>query len=301
MGQLGNALEKDKKMRNIRVVVMLLLAVGLGLAAVVMAAIWLNSKSSVLTSHVVVSKEDLQIGTRLQPNMVEVVDWPSTSLIKNPMTSVQQASDRVVNVPVFKGEPILMSKLAAVGETGGLSAVLHEGRRAVTVKVNEIVGVAGFALPGTFVDVMVNTVDTQNSAVSKIVIERIKVLAVAQDVSNLETKPKIVNAVTLEVTPAQAEKIDLARSVGSLSLVLRSQVDMQSVSTLGARKNDLLQGSESPSALLMGPLSSAVSNIKTQVAKLSTQPARATSQARQNTAPMTDTTEVIRGLKKTTE
>jgi pilus assembly protein CpaB len=288
-------------MRNIRVVVMLLLAVGLGIAAVVMSAIWLNSKSSLLTSHVVVSKEDLQIGTRLQPNMVEVVDWPSTSPVKNPMTSVQQASDRVVNVPVFRGEPILMSKLAAVGETGGLSAVLHEGRRAVTVKVNEIVGVAGFALPGTFVDVMVNTVDTQNSAVSKIVIERIKVLAVAQDVSNLETKPKVVNAVTLEVTPAQAEKIDLARSVGSLSLVLRSQVDMQSISTLGARKNDLLQGSESPSGSLTGALSSAVSNIKTQVAKLSAQPVRTSSTASKSTAPMTDKTEVIRGLNKTTE
>ncbi|PUE33336.1 Flp pilus assembly protein CpaB [Limnohabitans sp. Jir72] len=288
-------------MRNIRVAVMLLLALGMGIAAVVMAAYWLNSKSSVMTSHVVVSKEDLQLGTRLQPNMVEVVDWPSTSPIKNPMTSVQQASDRVVNVPVFRGEPILMSKLAAVGETGGLSAVLHEGRRAVTVKVNEIVGVAGFALPGTFVDVMVNTVDVHNSAVSKIVIERIKVLAVAQDVSNLETKPKVVNAVTLEVTPAQAEKIDLARSVGSLSLVLRSQVDMQSVSTLGARKDDLLEGSESPSSSLTGVLSSAMSNIKTQVAKLSAQPVRTPSNASKSNVPMTDKTEVIRGLNKTTE
>jgi pilus assembly protein CpaB len=288
-------------MRNIRVAVMLVMAIGLGMAAVVMAGYWLNSKSSVLTSHVVISKEDLQIGTRLQPNMVEVVDWPSTSPIKNPMTSVQQVSDRVVNVPVFKGEPILMSKLAAVGETGGLSAVLHEGRRAVTVKVNEIVGVAGFALPGTFVDVMVNTVDVHNSALSKIVIERIKVLAVAQDVSNLETKPKVVNAVTLEVTPAQAEKIDLARSVGSLSLVLRSQVDMQSVSTLGARKTDLLEGSESPSASLTSVLSYAASSIKTQVAKLSPQPGRASSLASKSTAPKAEKTEVIRGLNKTTE
>ncbi len=288
-------------MRNIRVAVMLVMAIGLGMAAVVMAGYWLNSKSSVMTSHVVISKEDLQIGTRLQPNMVEVVDWPSTSPIKNPMTSVQQVSDRVVNVPVFKGEPILMSKLAAVGETGGLSAVLHEGRRAVTVKVNEIVGVAGFALPGTFVDVMVNTVDVHNSAVSKIVIERIKVLAVAQDVSNLETKPKVVNAVTLEVTPAQAEKIDLARSVGSLSLVLRSQVDMQSVSTLGARKTDLLEGSESPSGSLTSVLSYAASSIKTQVAKLSPQPGRASSLASKSTAPKAEKTEVIRGLNKTTE
>jgi pilus assembly protein CpaB len=288
-------------MRNIRVLVMLMLAIAMGITAVVMAAFWLNSKSSVLTSRVVVSKEDLQLGTRLLPSMIEEVEWPSTSPIKNPMTSVQQATDRVVNVPVYKGEPILMSKLAAVGETGGLSAVLHEGRRAVTVKVNEIVGVAGFALPGTFVDVMVNTMDVHNSAVSKIVIERIKVLAVAQDLSNMETKPKVVNAVTLEVTPAQAEKIDLARSVGSLSLVLRSQVDMQSVPTLGARKTDLLEGGDSPSASLTSVMASAMSGIKTQVAKLSMPSARPSGQTLKKPAPEPDKTEVIRGLKKTTE
>lgn len=292
-------------MRNIRVLVMLMLAMAMGITAVVMAALWLNSKSAVLTSRVVISTEDLQLGTRLQPSMIEEVDWPSTSPIKNPMTSVRQATDRVVNVPVFKGEPILMSKLAALGETGGLSAVLHAGRRAVTVKVNEIVGVAGFALPGTFVDVMVNTLDLNNSAVSKIVIERIKVLAVAQDLSNLETKPKVVNAVTLEVTPAQAEKIDLARSVGSLSLVLRSQVDMQSITTSGARKTDLLETGDSPSASLNSVLVSAMSGIKTQVAKLSMPTARPSVPAPKKPAPVPvpvpEKTEVIRGLSKTTE
>lgn len=287
-------------MRNIRVVVMLLLAVGLGIAAVVMAAIWLNSKSSVLTSHVVVSTEDLQIGTRLQPGMVEMVDWPSTSPIKNPMTSVEQAVDRVVNVPVFKGEPILMSKLAAKGETGGLSAVLPEGRRAVTVKVNEIVGVAGFALPGTYVDVMVNAADANNNAVSKIVIERIKVLAVAQDVSNLETKPKVVNAVTLEVTPAQAEKIDLARSIGSLSLVLRSQVDMKSVSTDGARKNDLLNTVETTLGNLTSALGLTTNVAKAQTAKPTAAAVRAAA-PRPPIEPAPEMTEVIRGLNKTTE
>jgi len=288
-------------MRNIRVVVMLLLALGLGIAAVVMAAIWLNSKSSVLTSHVVVSTEDLQIGTRLQANMVEVVDWPSTSLIKNPMTSVDQAVDRVVTMPVFKGEPILTSKLAAKGETGGLSAVLQDGRRAVTVKVNEIVGVAGFALPGTFVDVMVNAVDEKNSQVSKIVIERIKVLAVAQDVSNLETKPKVVNAVTLEVTPAQAEKIDLARSIGSLSLVLRSQVDMKSVSTGGARKNDLLDTVGSTLGNLNSTLGMVNTNVNATVVKPPASPVRAAVAPRKTIETAPDRTEVIRGLNKTTE
>ena len=232
-------------MRNIRPAVMLVLAIGMGMAAVAMAAVWLNSRESLLTTHVVVAKEDVQIGTRLQPAMLQVVDWPSASPLKNPLTSIEQATDRVVNMPLVKGEPISMSKLAAKGETGGLSAVLREGRRAVTVKVNEIVGVAGFALPGNYVDVMVNTPDNQNQPVSKIVIERIQVLAVAQDVSSSENKPRVVNAVTLQVTPQQAEQIDLARSVGTLSLVLRSQSDNTPVLTAGARKLDLLQSASS--------------------------------------------------------
>ena len=282
---------------------MLVLAIGMGMAAVAMAAVWLNSRESLLTTHVVVAKEDVQIGTRLQPAMLQVVDWPSASPLKNPLTSVEQATDRVVNMPLVKGEPISVAKLAAKGETGGLSAVLREGRRAVTVKVNEIVGVAGFALPGNYVDVMVNTPDSRNNLVSKIVIERIQVLAVAQDVANLESKPKVVNAVTLEVTPAQAEKIDLARSVGSLSLVLRSQVDMESVSTVGARKNDLLQGSDSlDGEALSAGLSRMARAIKTTASTLASASGRnAGAVNSQNTSGNASKTEVIRGLNKTAE
>jgi len=282
---------------------MLVLAIGMGMAAVAMAAVWLNSRESLLTTHVVVAKEDVQIGTRLQPGMLQVIDWPSASPLKNPMTSIEQATDRVVNMPLVKGEPISMSKLAAKGETGGLSAVLREGRRAVTVKVNEIVGVAGFALPGNYVDVMVNTPDSSNNLVSKIVIERIQVLAVAQDVANLESKPKVVNAVTLEVTPAQAEKIDLARSVGSLSLVLRSQVDMESVSTVGARKHDLLQsGDVLDGAALPAGVSRMVRAIKTTASTLASASGRSAGAVNsQNTSANVSKTEVIRGLNKTAE
>jgi pilus assembly protein CpaB len=141
----------------------------------------------------------------------------------------------------MRGEPLLAAKLAPLGEKGGLSALLHEGTRAVTVKVNEIVGVAGFALPGNYVDVMVNATEKTGKVISKIVLERILVLALAQDASTSETKPRLVNAVTLEVTPQQAEQIDLARSVGSLSLVLRSQVDTGRINTTGASMDDLFK------------------------------------------------------------
>ena len=231
-------------MRNARPLAMIAISALLGLAAVAFGASWLQGKQTADTIQVVVAKKDLAMGTRLQADMLEIIRWPAAAPIESPMTTLEQVYDRVTNVQILRGEPLLKSKLAAVGEIGGLSAVLREGQRAVTVKVNEIMGVAGFALPGNYVDVMVNTPDSQDNPISKIVIERIKVLAVAQDVASSENKPRVVNAVTLEVSPQQAEKIDLARSVGTLSLVLRSQIDTDSVSTVGARKTDLLHWPE---------------------------------------------------------
>ena len=227
-------------MRPIRPLVLICLALLMGLAAAAYAANWLQKQDSEATLAVLVAKRDLQMGTRLQADMLETVRWPKAALIQDPLTSLEQAQDRVIHMAVLRGEPLMMSKLAPVGEKGGLSSVLSAGQRAITVKVNEIVGVAGFALPGNYVDVMVNTVDEKEQPISKIVIERIQVLAVAQDVSSNEYKPRVVNAVTLQVSPQQAEQIDLARSVGTLSLVLRSQSDQNSVATAGARKPDFL-------------------------------------------------------------
>jgi len=125
--------------------------------------------------------------------------------------------------------------------------VVPTGKRAMTVRVNDVVGVAGFALPGTYVDVMVNTQDEgaarndRDHSISKIVLERILVLAVAQEADRDTTRPKVVNAVTLEVSPDEAELLDLARSVGNLSLVLRNQTDPKSASNgNGATKAALL-------------------------------------------------------------
>lgn len=233
-------------MRNIRPVGVLLLALVLGLSAAAYAAIWLKQQGAAATMPVVVAKRDLPTGTRLQPDMLETVPWPKSATIKAPLIRLDEVVDRVILMPVLRGEPLLASKLAAPGEKGGLSSVLSDGQRAVTVKVNEIVGVAGFALPGNYVDVMVNTPDSQNLPVSKIVLERIQVLAVAQDVASNENKPRVVNAVTLQVSPQQAEQIDLARSVGTLSLVLRNQSDTTPVVTSGARKPDLLSANEPP-------------------------------------------------------
>lgn len=234
-------------MKNTRALVMIGVSVLVGLVAVFAAAQWVARQTSMATSKVVVASKDLDVGTRLSPGLLQVVDWPASSAVKGTFADAKQLDTRVLNTNVLRGEPLLEPKLAPVGSKGGLSAVIGEGRRAMTVKVNEVVGVAGFALPGNYVDIMVNAEDEQKKNVSKIVLEQILVLAVAQDqVVRDESKAKVVSAVTLEVTPEQAEKLDLARSIGNLSLVLRNQVDRKATLTAGARTGDLLSAAVAP-------------------------------------------------------
>jgi pilus assembly protein CpaB len=239
-------------MKNTRALVMLVFALLLGVVAVTLAAQWLGRQADIATNRVVVAARDVQLGSPLTPDMLTTVEWPSGSLPTGAISDPVELGDRVVKTTLMRGEPVLESKLAPKGTKGGLSAVIAEGKRAITVKVNEVVGVAGFALPGNHVDIMVNTNDEQGRSndrermISKIVLERILVLAVAQEASRDDTKPKVVNAVTLEVTPEEAEKIDLARSVGNLSLVLRNQVDSENIQTSGIRKKELLHGISEP-------------------------------------------------------
>lgn len=247
---------------------MIVISVIIGLAAVILASRWVTQQADVSTRQVVVAKMNIDLGTRLTPEMVAVQDWPEGSipqgailakdrdvLINDPKTK----EARVVRANILKGEPISESKLAPAGAQPGLSFAIKEGKRAITVRVNDVVGVAGFALPGNYVDILVNTTDDtantvgENKTISKIVLEHILLLAVAQETSQGEGKPKVVNAVTLEVTPDQAEKIDLARSVGSLSLVLRNQIDNAPVATVGVYKKDLLKHLAEPKVAAAKP------------------------------------------------
>jgi len=273
--------------RNIRPLLLIVLSLVIGALAVAMAMRWMGHRTEVATTQVVVASHDLVFGTQLKEGMLEVIDWPASGTLKEPIANPQSIYQRVINTQILRGEPVLQSKLAPQGEKAGLSALLHEGSRAVTVKVNEIVGVAGFALPGNYVDVMVHALDKNNRPVSKIVLERILVLALAQDASTGETKPRLVNAVTLEVTPQQAEQIDLARSVGSLSLVLRSQVDTGRVSTTGVHMDDLFKPIDS----LPAPVSAAVSD----------KPRSDVTAVRNTPRHSDDKLEVIRGISKTLE
>jgi pilus assembly protein CpaB len=236
-------------MKNARALVMLVVATAAGLAAVVFASRWMVQQSSTTTTKVVIASADMSLGQRVSPDMLKVSDWPAGSVPPGTFNDVKKLEGRVLKASLSRGEPVLEAKLSPVGTLGGLSAVINEGKRAITVRVNDVIGVAGFALPGNYVDILVNTekdnkdgaVQGRDQNISKIVLEKILVLAVAQEAGRDETKPKVVDAVTLEVTPEQAEKIDLARSIGSLSLVLRNQVDPQDATTAGATKASLLK------------------------------------------------------------
>lgn len=223
-----------------------------GLMAVLLASQWLDAKSGSGMTKVAVASTDISLGQRLTPELVEMVDWPSRSVPPGAFQQINGLDGRVLKINMLRGEPVLQAKLAPVGTQGGLSAVIGDGKRAITVRVNDVIGVAGFALPGNYVDIIVNTqresseTTSRDNSISKIVLERILVLAVAQEVGRDDTKPRVVNAVTLEVTPHQAEKIDLARSVGTLSLVLRNQIDPLVSDTSGVTKTSLLQQAAAP-------------------------------------------------------
>ena len=170
-------------MRNTRAFVMIAVALVLALGAVVVAAHWITDQGAATSKKVAVALVDIAPGTRITPAMVNLVDWPANAMPPGAITDVKQLDTRVSRNTIEHGEPIMESKLAALGTTGGLSAVVAQGKRAMTVRVNDVVGVAGFALPGNFVDILVNTQeeargDTNNNqprdqAISKIVLERI--------------------------------------------------------------------------------------------------------------------------------
>ena len=231
-------------MKNIKALGLLFLALLIGLAAAVYAAGWASRQGNIASNKVVVAAVDIELGSKMTPQMLTTTDWPSGSIPPGAFKDIKELQDRVVMVSVLRGDAVLERKLAPVGTQGGLSAVIAEGKRAMTVRVNDVVGVAGFALPGNYVDVMVNAQQDkgkgeENRQISKTVLESVLVLAVAQESSRDDTKPKVVSAVTLELTLEDSEKLDLARSVGTLSLVLRNQADKKTVATSGITKSQL--------------------------------------------------------------
>jgi pilus assembly protein CpaB len=233
----------------------LILALIFGATATFMAMGWLQSQSQKVAQQtnpemvsVVVAAKDVPSAVALAGDQLKVRQWPQDSALAGKFSRLEDAVGRVTAIPMAAGEPVVESKLAPKGVIPGLTALLSPEKRAMTVKVDEASGVAGFLNPDNRVDVVV-TVDKgdfNNDPISKVVLQNLRVLGTGQRIEKrLGEKPQVVPTVTLEVTPVEGERLALATREGMISLVLRNQQDEQVVQTIGVRTSTLL-GSATP-------------------------------------------------------
>jgi pilus assembly protein CpaB len=183
---------------------------------------------TVSTSRVVIATAPLQLGTRLQASQLTTVEWPTSAPLSGSFTRVEDCVGRALLTDVVPNEPILDQKLAPREAGAGLPAVIPEGMRALSVRVDDVVGVAGFVVPGTMVDVLA-TGDPGTGAgdvVTRTILEDVRVLAAGQQITqDKEGKPQTVAVVTLLVNPDQADRLTLASNEGRLRLALRNTID----------------------------------------------------------------------------
>jgi len=250
-------------MRNKRFFIVLVGALIFGVLAAVSVSKYLSSAQaySKNLNNVAVAKVAIPIGSKIVAEQIMVVQFPKESTPDGAFESPEKLAGRVAVINIAAREPITESRLAAEGTAAGLAAIIPEGYRAMTVKVDDAAGISGFIQPGTLVDVVV-TIDPEGIArqdpISKIVLQNIKVLASGQNIDKPkdEREATSVKAVTLQVTPEQAEKLALASSEGKLQLVMRSQIDQGDEQTPGVNKRGLLSGEKATLAPEPGSLKS---------------------------------------------
>jgi pilus assembly protein CpaB len=239
-------------MRNKRFFIVLVGALIFGVLAAISVSRYLSSAQAYTKnlSKVAVAKVQIPLGTKIVAEQVTVVQFPKESTPDGTFESPDKLVGRVAVVNIPAREPITESRLAPEGTAAGLSAVIPEGYRAMTVKVDDAAGISGFIMPGAFVDVVVVIDPREGSGmqdpISKIVLQNIKVLANGQNIDKPENQREAnsVKAVTLQVTPEQAEKLALASNEGKLQLVMRNQIDQGDEQTKGVNKRELITGSD---------------------------------------------------------
>lgn len=178
--------------------------------------------------QIVVAAKALPLGTRLEADDVRVLPWPKDRPEKGMMVSIGQVVNRALITPVVENEPILEDNLAPTQAGAGLSAVIPKGMRAISVAVNNVVAVAGFVVPGTYVDVIATGSPRNGSGatISRTILENIRVLAAGQQIQqDKDGKPITVPVITLLVKPEQADKLTLASTEGRIQLALRNTID----------------------------------------------------------------------------
>ena len=284
----------DRNKRTVVVVVVAVLLAGVASRGMyrVVSARSANEGSPVTTVDVVVAQQSLPLGTRLTRDHVKLVKWPADTQLTGAFATVNEVIDRGLIATVVENEPLTAAKLAPLGAGAGLPPSIPAGMRAVSVKVNEVIGVAGFVVPGTRVDVMVTLMNrqAQQDSMTRVVVSNVQVLTAGTryDQENAKDgKPIPSTVVTLLVSPEDGERIGLAASEGQIMLTLRNPLDTSPTTTTGVRTAGLLgQSAAEPARPSVARLPSPAKPV---------QPERAVAPA-----PMY-TVEAIRGAKRSEE
>jgi pilus assembly protein CpaB len=240
------------------------LAVVIALVTSVMVFSWLRNQANVpkaeaatIKTMVAVPTADLSWGTKLTREMFEFIEYPTGSLPEGHFSTLEGINDRVLLVDVKRNELLLETKLAPLdGKTGGVTAITDPNKRAMSVKVDDVIGVAGFIKPGDRVDVMVTMelAGGPEKAMSKMILENLKVLAAGTQMERKgkDEEPKPVQVITVEVDVDEAEKLALASTQGRLRLALRNPLNAEKFLTQGATVGSVLS-SYRPKSKPTGP------------------------------------------------
>lgn len=212
--------------------------------------------------YVAVANKSLPVGTLLSQSDVKLVAWPASSPVAGAFSKAEDVVDRGLVTPVAENEPITDTKLAPKAAGGGLPPTITAGMRAISVKVNEVIGVAGFVVPGTRVDVVVTLSRREQESLSRVVVSNVQVLTAGTKYDQEQAKdgkPVPSTVVTLLVTPEDAERIALASAEGQIMLTLRNPLDTTPTETKGTRLASLMGAPDPP------PVTKVVQGIKRAV------------------------------------
>lgn len=203
---------------------------------------------SVPTIQVVVASKALPLGTRLQTSDLRLVTWPAAQPVEGMFTRIEDCVNRAVITDMVENEPLLEGKLAPKDGGAGLSATIPDGMRAVSVSVNDVIGVAGFVVPGTVVDVLVTgSTNSGSGNVTRTILENVRVLAAGQKVEqDREGKPQTVPVITLLVSPEDANALTMASTQGRIQLALRNTLDSKKVNPPPVLQASLFGGDAVP-------------------------------------------------------
>ena len=213
----------------------------------------LQAPKAAVTQYIVVANEPLQVGTRVDAMNLKLIAWPAEKPVAGMFARVEDCAGRALITPVVMNEPILDSKLAPRQAGAGLPATIPEGMRALSVAVNDVVGVAGFVIPGTMVDVLVTgtlpSAKGSDSNITRTILEDVRVLAAGQKIEqDKDGKPVNVPVVTLLVKPEDAVKLAMASTEGKIQLALRNTIDTKITEPAPVLQAVLFEGVAQPQA-----------------------------------------------------